>query len=887
MEMDLIRILISRCAALFGKQKLDEDLDDELRSHIDLAAEENRRSGMSEQDARAAALRAFGGVTQVKERYRVERELPFLEEFLRDIRFGFRQLRKSPGFSWTAILTLTLGIGATAAMFSVIDAVVLRPLPYNDARRIVSVQTSSPSGYAQPPSWRGYLDMRRLNTTFEALAGYEDYWGMTLKVGDQTQYLHVAQGSDNFFNVFGVQPLLGRTFLPGEDQTGKNNVVVLSYEVWRQSFNGDRRILDQVVHLDGAPYLVIGVMPAGFRFPYGKPNLVYIPLHIRPSWVGDYRTHWLLTVGRMKPGVSLPQASADMAHVMEEIGQQQPSSDEGRTSMLIPISTALHGASELSEVGLLLGAVFAVLLIACANVAGLQLARGVAREREMALRIAIGAARSRLVRQLLVENSILGLLGAGTGILFAAGLLTAMKAFLAHAFMRGANIQLNLEVIAATLSAGILSSVGAGLIPAWRAAKSDPNRALKSCAATGVARRQHRLRASFVVTQIALSLILLIFSGMLLRALHRMLQADIGFNPDHRLTLGINIPSGDYKGRDFVQELMMPLEARVQAIPGVTAAGFNDQGPLFGYGSGSSMGLVGQPPDPPDRERNSETRTVTPGYYSALGLPILQGRNFGAQDTYTSQPVAIVNEAWIKEFLTDKQDPLAQAFQQQDGHNIAIVGVVANARQDATEDARPEIDFPFSRFNPKAQQDAGSLGVSLYIRTAVPPLSIVPQLRSALRGVAPTVAFQTPETLDDVLNDALVTNRMESWLFGLFACIAVLLAAVGIHGLLMQETMSRTRDIGLRMALGSTRVSIARMMFTRIAVLLGTGLGAGVLMTLLLRRTVASILVIQLDRDGAVFAVLVASLATIGLLAALTPIRRAASIDPIKALRTE
>lgn len=883
----MLRILFSRCAALFQRRKLDADLDEELRAHIDLAVEENLKLGMSRQEARTAALRVFGGVTQVKESYRTERDLPLFQELIRDIRFGLRQLRKSPGFTCTAVLTLALGIGATAAMSSVIDAVVLRPLPYNCVRRIVSIQTSSPSGYVQPPSWPGYLDMRRLNTTFEALAGWVDYWGMTLKVGEQTQYLHVAQGTDNFFSVFGVQPLLGRTYLPGEDQPGKNNVLVLSYEVWRQSFNGDRNVLGQIVHLDGAPYEVIGVMPAGFRFPYGKPNLVYIPMHVRPSWVSDYRSHWLMTIGRVKPGNSVQQASADMAHVMEEIGRQRPDSDTGRTSTLIPISTALHGASEFSEIGLLLGAVFALLLIACTNVAGLLLARGIAREREMALRIAIGAARGRLIRQLLVENSILGLLGAAAGILFAAGLLTAMKAFLVHAFMRGANIELNLQVVAVTLSAGVLSSVGAGLIPAWRAAKSDPNRALKSGGAAGVSRRQHQLRASFVVTQVALSLVLLVFSGLLLRTLQRMLQADIGFNPSHLLTLGINKPSGDYKGRDFVQELMMPLQASVQAIPGVTAAGFNDQGPLFGYGSGSSMELVGHPPDPPDRERNSETRTVSPGYFSALGLPILQGRNFGVQDSYTSQPVVIVNEAWVKEFLGEKEDPLAQAFRRWDGHSIAIIGVVANARQNAAENARPEIDFPFSQYTPKEQQDAGSLSLNLFVHTAVPPLSIVPQLRNAMHEIGPTIAFQTPETLDEVLDDALVTNRMESRLFGLFACIAVLLAAVGINGLLVQETVSRTRDIGVRMALGSTRVGIARIMFARIAVLLGIGLGAGVLMTFLLRRAVASILVIQPQRDSALVAALVALLAAIGLLAALLPIRRAASIDPIKALRAE
>jgi len=885
--MDWIRIVLSRGTALFRRRRLDADLDEELRAHIELAIEENRGRGMSEEQARTAALRAFGGVTQTRESYREQRGFPALQQFGRDLHFAFRQLRKSPGFALTAILTLALGIGATAAMFSVIDAVVLRPLPYRDVERIVSIQTSSPSGYVQPPSWAGYLDMRRLNATFDAFAGWVDYWGMTLKVGDRTQYLNVVQGTDNFFDVFGVRPLLGRTYLPGEDRLGKNNITVLSYEVWRTSFNGDRSIVGQVIHLDGAPYVVIGVMPAGFRFPYGKADLVYIPMHVRPNFEGDYRAHWLQTIGRMKPGVSLQQADADLAHVMNEIGRMQPNSDAGRTSTLVPITTALHGTSELSEIGLLLSAVSAVLLIACANVAALLLARGIAREREMALRIAIGAARGRLVNQLLVENSILGGLGAAVGILFAAGLLAAMKVFLAHAFMRGANIHLNFEVIAVALSVGVLSSVGAGLVPAWRAARSDPNRALKSGVATGASRSQNRLRSGFVVAQVALSLILLLFTGILLRTLQRMLHADMGFATDHRLMLSLNIPSGDYKGRDYVKELMMPLEARAQAIPGVTAAGFIDQGPLFGYGSGSSMQIVGHPPDAPDRERNSETRMVTPGYYAALGLPILQGRNFGTQDTPDGQPVAIVNEAWVKEFLTEKEDPLAQAFKQQDGHNLAIVGVVANARQDAMEIARPEIDFPASRFTVKDQKNAGSLSVSMYVRTVLPPLSVVPQLREALHEVAPAVAFQTPETMDEILNEALVTNRMEGWLFGLFACIAVLLAAVGIHGLLMQEMVSRTRDIGLRMALGSTRIGIARMMFVRIAILLGIGLGSGVAMTLLLRRAVASVVLMEPGRDGAVVAALVALLAAIGLLAALGPIRRAASTDPMRALRTE
>jgi putative ABC transport system permease protein len=884
--MDSVRSLLSRCAAIFGRRQLDQDLDEELRAHVDLAIEENLKRGMPTEQARTAALREFGGITQIQEQYRIQRGLPFLETLAHDIRFGFRQLRKSPGFTSTAVLTLALGTGATAAMFSVVDAVVLRPLPYNNADRIVSIRPYSASGYWQTTSWPGYLETRKLNESLHSLAGYAPYWGMTLKTDSQTQYVHVTQGTDNFFDVFGVQPLLGRTFLPGEDNPGKNNIVVLSYEIWRQTFNADPHIVDKVVNLDGSPYVVIGVMPAGFRFPLTEPNLVYIPMHVRPNWVDSWQDHWLQMIGRLKPETSILQAQANMAHVMQEIGEQQPTWDKGRTVRLLPISTALHGDNELPEVWVMLGAVLAVLLVACVNVAGLLMARGVAREREMALRVAIGAARGRLIRQLLVENALLGIFGTAAGLLLATGLLVIMKAFLAHAFMRGANIHLNLTVITATIAAGLFSSVGAGLIPAWRAAKSDPNHALKSGISTGTTQHQHRLRAGFVVTQIALSLVLVLFSGLLLLTLRRMSQTDFGFNPKNLLILGVNIPAGDYKGRDFVQELMTPLEERTQAIPGVRATGFIDQPPVLGYGSDTTMQLVGHPPDPPDRERLVESRTLTPGYYAALGLPVLQGRNFSAQDTPDSQPAVIVNEAWVKEFLTPKQDPLVQTFRATPS-NIAIAGVVPDVRQNLSEPARPQIDSSFSQLSQKTQQNIGSLSVCLFIRTSVPPLSIIPQLRNALHDVAPTIAFQTPSTMEDFLDDALVTNRMESWLFGIFAGIAVLLAVVGIHGLLMQEVTSRTRDIGVRMALGATRAGIAQMILTRISVLLGIGLGAGILISLLLRRVVASVVTMQYGRDGLVIAALIALLAVIGLLAALAPTRRATSIDPIQALRTE
>jgi predicted permease len=872
---------------LFSRRRRYDELSESIREHLDEKTADMVDRGMTRQEAERKAHREFGNVTRIEERSREVWQWPTLESIWLDMRFAFRQLHKSPGFAFTAVLTLALGIGATAAIFSVVDAVILRPLPYSDVNRIASIQTYSPSGYWQKCSWQGYLAMRKLNQTFDAVAGWADYWGMTLKTSDQTRYLNVNQVTDNFFDVFGVKPVLGRAFVSGEDQPGKNNVVVLSYEVWRQSFNADDHVIGKVVHLSGDPYVVIGVMPAGFRFPYGRPDLVYIPVHVRPNWVGSWRDHWLMTVGRMRSGVSIQQASADMAHVMQEIGQEKPDSDKGRTAALIPISVASRGQQEGTELALMLGAVLAVLLIACANVASLLLARSITREHEMALRVAIGAARARLVRQLLIENALIGLMGAGAGILLAEGMLVTMKAFLAHAFMRGGNVRLNISVMAVTLGISLFSGIGVGLIPAWRAAKAEPSRALKSGTTTGTTRHQHGLRAGFVVLQITLSLVLVVFSGLVLLTLQRMMRANIGFDPQHLLILNINIPAGDYKGRNYVNELMTPLEQSVDAIPGVKAAGFIDQPPALGYGSETTMSLVGQPQAQPDQEQVSESRTVTAGYYAALGLPILRGRNFDSLDTPQSRPVVIVNEAWVKEFLPKGKDPLVQAFQQKNGHNMAIAGVAGDARQLALEPAHPEIDFPFSRFGLEDQQDAGSFSVCMFVRTLVPPQSIVSQLRKALHDIAPAVAFQTPETMDEALNEVLINNRMESWVFGIFASIAVLLVIVGIYGLLTQEVISQTRDIGVRMALGASRQLIARLMMMRVAMLLGIGIGIGLLLIVLLRRAVSSIVAIQFGRDGAIIAAFVVLFALIGFLAALIPTHRAATVDPMRALRNE
>lgn len=876
----------------FRRRQWDQERAHELESHLTHEIDDNLARGMTPEEARRQARIKFGNPTLVREEIWQMNSFVVPENLGRDMRYAFRQLRKSPGFTVTAVLTLALGIGATAAMFSVLDAVLLHPLPYNGVDRIVTVEETHPSMSAAglPVSWPEYDDMRRLNTSFRTLAGTAPSSGVTLTQGSHAIYLPATKATDNFFDVFAVAPLLGRTFLPGEDQNGKNNVVVLSYEVWQQDFGGKRSAIGKVVHLDGTPYAIVGVMPAGFRYPIGVPNLVYTPLHLSADQITSRYTHWLDMIGRLKSGVTLAQARADMAHVTGELSRQHPSTDRDRKMQLVPIADAIHvhasGNNDRPELWVSLAAVFAILLIACTNVAGLLLARGILREREMALRAALGAGRRRLMGQLLSESVLLGLGGGMCGLAVAGLLLIAMRQFLEKAFARGGNVHLNLPVLAATFVLALLTSVAAGLAPAWRAARIDPNQALKSSANVGTTRHQHRLRASFVVVQVALSLMLLVCSGLLLLGLRSMLQTNLGFNPKNLLTLEVDIPSGGYMGRDFVKALIEPLETRVHAIPGVMAVGSNIRLPIRQQTLASTLGLVGQPPDAPGHERFSKLRFITPDYLAAMQLPILRGRDFTGQDASKTQPVAIVNEAWVKEFLPPSGDPLVHAFDNGDGSpNTAIVGVARSGRQDLFEPPMAEIDFPMSQLSESRRAFVPSF--YLFVRTSVSPTSIIPQMRKALHDIAPNVAFRTPETMEAVLSDALVSNRMLSWLFGIFAGIAVLLTAIGIYGLLSQEVASRTQDIGVRMALGATRASIAQMVLVRVGLLLGVGLTIGLTGVWLMRRLLHTVLVIQLERDGWTIAVIVLALATIGLLAALFPARRAASINPMQALRAE
>jgi predicted permease len=705
--------------------------------------------------------------------------------------------------------------------------------------------------------------------------------------------LHATKGTDNFFDVFGLRPILGRTFLPGEDQPGRDDVVVLSHEVWQRDFSADTVVIGKVARLDGHPYTIIGVMPADFRFPLGRRNAVYTPLHAQKNTVTSRGTHWLRTIGRMKPGVNRQQAQADLQQVFANMGRAYPDTDAGRTVVLHSLDATLSEgvASPLTVMG---AAVLAVLLLCCVNIAGLLLARGVGREREMAVRAAVGAGRGVILRQVLTESLVLAAFGCGAGVLLAGVVLGGMRAFLLDALQRGGEVHLNLRALMVAIVLATIASVLAGVLPALRMSRIDPSQALRSGAAAGTTRAHHRLRSGFIVTQVALALVLLFTSGLLVRSILEQRHTDLGFEPGSIVSAEIDLSPGRYEHSDPLTSFYQPLLDRLQHAPGIAAAGIITTAPIQNWGINSDVHIKGQPPYPPNQEMLAETRFATAGYFSTFGIRLVRGRMLDPKiDNNPKALKIVVNEAFVKKFIPTGMDPLSAHTDD----DVEIVGVVTNVRQALDRPPLAEMDYLADEF-PLEDRRTYLSGVSLVVQAKGDPKAIYGEMREAIHAVDPTVPFRTPETMDEIVLDQLDFQRMESWLFGGFAMLALLLAIVGIHGLLSFEVEQGTRDIGVRMALGATRGNVVRNVTSRAARMVAGGIAAGALLTLLASKAIAAVLPEVYEsykmhrahlsaEEAGVFLLIAAALFAVGLLAAMLPARRAASIEPISALRME
>ena len=807
-----------------------------------------------------------------------------------DLRYALRQLRRAPGFALTVILTLALSVGVATAVFCVIYTTILQPLPYAHPDRIVDLQTMSRSRYTQPASWLSFKDMRQQATAFAALAGYTGYTKITLKSPSSGPVLlpNVCS-TDNFFDVFGVHALIGRTYLTGEQEDGRNDIAVLSYDAWQKYFDGDRNIVNQVVTLDGRATTVIGVMPAGFRFPVNLQDAIYTPRFAHPEWKEKRGDHWLFSVAHLKDGVSIQQAQADMTQVLGNIGRAFPGSDEGRTVQVRPLAQSVTSRSR-GPLWTLLGAVLAVLLIGCVNVTGLLLARGVKREREMGMRVAIGARRARLLRQVLTEGTVLAAVGAAGGLILAWASLDLMRNFLIHALQRGAEIHMNWTMLAVAIGATVLAALAASLYPALRLSSVDPNSALKAGGSAGIGRSQHRLRSGFIVTQVALTMVLLAVAGLLIRMVTHYRDSDLGFDPAHILSTQINLSAARYQDRDPVADFYQPLFDRVAQIPGVRADGAISLLPIQAWGSNSEIQIAGQPPSPPNEERLAENRFVSPGYFRVFEIPLRAGRMLSPSLDRAENPAAtvVVNQAFVRKFIPAGLDPTTQRIRDDKDPQkwTRIVGVVGDVRQDIYQPPLAEHDWLMNELPPKLRADLLS-NMVLVVRFDGSADSIIPAIRNALHDADPTVPFIQPRVMTEVVSETLVFERMESWLFGIFAALALVLALVGLYGLLSHEVEQGTRDIGVRMALGASRDRILIATLARVAWMLCAGVVAGLVLTFFTRKLIGMVIYFNAQHEAGWFSLLALAVVTAGLLAALIPATRAASIEPVEALRNE
>ncbi len=803
---------------------------------------------------------------------------------VQDLRFTLRQQQRAPGFTLLIVLTLALGIGFASAVFSVMDAVLLKPLPFEHQERLVFPDTHARSGYHQPWSWPSYIDARPQLKTFDALAGYTEYSKVNLESPSGPVSLASVQGTANFFRVFGINPLLGRTFVDGEDQLGRDAVVVLSYEAWQANFGGQSNVIGRSIRLDGAPSTVIGVMPAGFRFPLSVRNAIYKPLVPDPKLKSNRDSHWMRTIGLLKPGITRQQAQVDLTHVLDTLAVAYPNTDTGRTVQVIPLQESVTGQAS-GPLKILLLAVFSLLGIACVNVAGLLLARGVKREKEMALRAAIGANRGRLLRQVITEALVLSSLGLVCGVTLSFVLLAAIRRYLVTALARGSDVHLDGRVLLFAMLIAATTSLAASLIPALRLSNVDPIRALRGGSSVGGSTEQNRLRSGLVVIQVALSLILLLVSGLLLQTLHGLLHAPLGFDADRILTMPLQLAPAEYSHRDPKLAFYTPFLERVSHLPGVQAAGVINVLPIQSWGSNSDTHIAGQPPNPPQQETLAEVRVASAGYFDAMGIKLVRGRSLTPAEDTPNLTVAnaVVNQAFQKKFFRYGGDPVGARTDEGDKNNI--VGLVTDVRQNLYEPPLAELDWLIDEI----PSDAASqlYNMSLVVRCSGNPSDLVPALREALHQVAPTVPFVAPETMTEIVSESLVFEQLENWLFGLFAASAILLAAIGLYGLTSHEVELRTREIGVRMALGSSRTRIARQIFSRVSILLLAGIGSGWALTLAAQHIIGSVVQLEPSRNAFLLTFLTIALFLLGLSACLRPIGRATAIDPMQALRSE
>jgi putative ABC transport system permease protein len=804
-----------------------------------------------------------------------------METLFKDIRYGLRSLARRPGFTAIAAITLALGIGANTAIFSVVNAVLLRPLPYDDPERIVWLWDTAPQLATLPTSLPDFLGWKEQNRSFESLAAFQG-GNMFVDAGDGSTDTRIGLVTPELFSVFRVSPILGRTFTNEETLPGRFRVAVLSHAMWQSRFGSDPNVSGRTIQLNGIAYTIIGVMPAGFSYP-DRAEL-WRPLPIDPAKL-DPGPHYLDVVGRLKPGVTLAQAQADMSTIAARLSQQYKEKNAGHGVKLEPLTKVVVG-----DVGLalyvLLGAVGFVLLIACANLANLMLARVGARQKEIAVRTALGASRVRIVRQLLTESVMLAVIGGGAGLLLAIWAVRWIVSLSADTIPRVHEISMDPRVAAFTLLVSVLTGLLFGLAPALQVSRPDLTDALKESGRSTAGLRRNRLRSALVVTEVALSLVLLVGAGLMIRSFAKLSQVDPGFKPDQVMTMGVVLLRGKYPEDEQVAQGFAQLLDRAVNTPGVLSAGAISDLPLTGSNISDSFIIEGRPPIPKESEPTTEYHIITPRYFESMGIPLLSGRDIAPTDTRQSPNVVVINDAFARRHFAG-ENPLGHRLklQGQERDPLQIVGVINNVRNLALdEQPTPEVYVPFLQdpLSPNYQRS-----MTIVARTKTDPAAVAGPLRAALTSVDKSLPFYAFKPLSEHLRDSLARRRFNLVLLSIFGGVALVLAAVGIYGVISYGVSQRTHEMGIRTALGAKPRDVLKLVVRQAMVLALGGVGIGLLASLALTRLMKSLLFNVGVTDPLTFAAIALLMTLVALLACLVPARRATKVDPIVALRYE
>ncbi len=872
---------IPRLLALLRRRKLERELEDEIRAHFELAEMDARAAGLTAEDARYAARRSFGAIEPMKEEHRDSRGVRWLETLLRDFRFGLASLGRDPAFAVVAIGVLALGIGANTAMFSLLDAVLLKPLPFPEPDRIVRIWEAPTPAQRNVVNTLDFVDWKRLNTVFDALSAQS---GITVSLSGDGEVLRLRGDlvSADYFRVFGVNARLGRTFTLRDEQPGANRVVVLSSAAWQSLFGGDPGILNRTLVLDGEPHRVIGVLAPG---PFDRDTAAFWkPLMFTP----EQRTrssHWLRVYGRLRPGATLEQARQVMAAIDARLTDLSPPWKRSWGVAVDPFDPRIVGERLRQAIYIAFGAVILVLLIACANVANLLLARGAARRREMAVRSALGASRGRLVSQLLAETLALCLAGGAAGIAVALMLIPAAVKLLGPSLPFTAHVTLDLRVLAFAGGAALAVTLLTGVLPALRTSFSEPARAMNA-AARGSSRPHERLRRAIVAGEVAVSVVLISGALLLFRSLLNLQAVDTGVRTADVITGVVALPEATYPTAEKAALFYRSLAERVNAVPGVEQAAVSTDLPLQRVGEGEAMISMSY-----DKSVDVGYKRVSPEYFAALGIPILAGRPITPQDRAGAPAVAVVNQALAARLrgALGFADPVGHSvristpeYERLDGRLVEteIVGVIRSERVSAPgAPENPVVYVPVAQVPPK--------GARIIVSTRVEPYAVLPAIRRAVSEADPHIALGDIQTLQNVWERSLSGTSQPASLIGAFALVAVLLAALGLYGVLAHSVIEQRREIGIRLAMGAApRRVVSRVLLNALS-MMAVGLALGVAGSLALTRVLAALLFRVTARDALSLSAACAAAAVVGLAAGFIPARRAARLDPVEVLRED